>query len=64
MPVLPESLCSTVTAGTPLLAIEAMKVEHTIRAPADGMVTAVHFAEGERVPEGAELASFEATAAV
>ena len=55
---------TTVTAGTPLLAIEAMKVEHTIRAPADGMVTAVHFAEGERVPEGAELASFEATAAV
>jgi len=55
---------ATVTAGTPLLAIEAMKVEHTIRAPADGIVTAVHFAEGERVPEGVELASFEATAEV
>jgi 3-methylcrotonyl-CoA carboxylase alpha subunit len=51
---------ATVAAGTPLLAIEAMKVEHTIRAPADGTVTAVHFTEGERVPEGAELASFEA----
>jgi len=51
---------ATVAAGTPLLAIEAMKVEHTIRAPAEGTVTAVHFAEGERVPEGAELASFEA----
>jgi 3-methylcrotonyl-CoA carboxylase alpha subunit len=51
---------SSVAAGTPLLAIEAMKVEHTIRAPADGMVTAVHFAEGDRVSEGAELVSFEA----
>lgn len=48
-----------VAAGTPLLAIEAMKVEHTIRAPADGMVIAVRFAEGERVSEGAELVSFE-----
>jgi 3-methylcrotonyl-CoA carboxylase alpha subunit len=50
-----------VTAGTPLLAVEAMKVEHTIRAPADGTVTAVHFKQGERVSEGAELISFEVT---
>jgi 3-methylcrotonyl-CoA carboxylase alpha subunit len=49
-----------VVAGAPLLAIEAMKVEHTIRAPADGTVIAVRFAEGERVSEGAELVSFEA----
>ncbi|MGB0631027.1 MAG: acetyl/propionyl/methylcrotonyl-CoA carboxylase subunit alpha [Alphaproteobacteria bacterium] len=47
-----------VVAGTPLLAVEAMKVEHTIRAPADGTVTRVNFAEGDRVAEGAELVSF------
>lgn len=50
-----------VAAGTPLLAVEAMKVEHTIRAPSDGVVTALHFAVGDRVAEGAELVSFQAT---
>jgi len=49
-----------VSAGTPLLAVEAMKVEHTIRAPADGIVTALHFAVGDRVDEGAELVTFDA----
>lgn len=49
-----------VAAGTPLLAVEAMKVEHTIRAPADGVVTALNFAVGDRVAEGAELVAFEA----
>lgn len=48
-----------VEAGTPLLMLEAMKVEHTIRAPADGTVVEVHYAEGERVTEGSELVSFE-----
>ena len=47
-----------VTKGTPLLAVEAMKVEHTIRAPFDGTVTSVNFASGDRVMEGAELVSF------
>ena len=47
-----------VTAGAALLAVEAMKVEHTIRAPADGTVTAVNFSVGDRVAEGAELVSF------
>ena len=49
-----------VSAGTPLLAVEAMKVEHTIRAPADGIVTALHFTVGDRVDEGAELVTFDA----
>ena len=49
-----------VAAGTPLLVIEAMKVEHTIRVPADGVVVAVRFAAGERVSEGVELVTFEA----
>jgi 3-methylcrotonyl-CoA carboxylase alpha subunit len=46
---------ASVTKGTPLLVLEAMKMEHTISAPADGVVKAIHFAAGEQVPEGAEL---------
>jgi len=48
-----------VAAGTPLMAVEAMKVEHTIRAPWDGRVTDVNFAVGDRVSEGQELVSFD-----
>ena len=50
-----------VAAGAPLLVVEAMKVEHTIRAPADGTVTAVHFEAGASVIEGAELIGFDST---
>ncbi len=46
---------ATVSKGTPLLILEAMKMEHTISAPADGVVKAIHFAAGDQVPEGAEL---------
>ncbi|HSD75283.1 MAG TPA: acetyl/propionyl/methylcrotonyl-CoA carboxylase subunit alpha [Steroidobacteraceae bacterium] len=48
-----------VRRGQPLLILEAMKMEHTIVAPADGVVQAVHFAAGERVEEGAELLELE-----
>jgi 3-methylcrotonyl-CoA carboxylase alpha subunit len=48
-----------VKAGTPLIAVEAMKVEHTVRAPADGIVTRMNFKVGDRVSEGTELAGFE-----
>ena len=48
----------TVEKNQPLLVIEAMKVEHTIRAPCAGTVDAVHYAVGDRVDEGAELAAF------
>jgi len=48
-----------VAAGTPMMAVEAMKVEHTIRAPSDGRVTDVKFAVGDRVSEGQELVSFD-----
>jgi 3-methylcrotonyl-CoA carboxylase alpha subunit len=41
--------------GAPLVVIEAMKMEHTITAPADGVVAAVRFSVGELVEEGAEL---------
>jgi 3-methylcrotonyl-CoA carboxylase alpha subunit len=48
-----------VERGQALLVMEAMKMEHTIRAPADGTVETVHFAVGDQVEEGAELIHFE-----
>jgi 3-methylcrotonyl-CoA carboxylase alpha subunit len=47
-----------VDKGAPLLILEAMKMEHTITAPAAGMVKAFRFAVGEQVTEGAELVDF------
>ena len=44
----------------PLVIMEAMKMEHTIRAPEKGTIEAVFFAEGEMVDGGAELLSFTA----
>ncbi|MCF8177607.1 MAG: acetyl/propionyl/methylcrotonyl-CoA carboxylase subunit alpha [Sulfuritalea sp.] len=46
--------------GTPLLILEAMKMEHTIAAPASGTVKAFCFNVGEQVSDGAELVEFEA----
>jgi 3-methylcrotonyl-CoA carboxylase alpha subunit len=50
-----------VSKGQPLLVLEAMKMEHTLAAPADGTVKSVRYAVGEQVAEGAELVEFEAT---
>jgi 3-methylcrotonyl-CoA carboxylase alpha subunit len=41
--------------GTALLILEAMKMEHTIAAPGEGVVSAVNFRVGEQVQEGADL---------
>jgi 3-methylcrotonyl-CoA carboxylase alpha subunit len=46
---------SHVRRGEPLMIIEAMKMEHTVAAPADGVVEEVRFAVGDLVDEGAEL---------
>ena len=46
-----------VRRGEPLVTIEAMKMEHTVTAPADGVVEAVRFAVGDLVEEGVELIS-------
>lgn len=49
-----------VERGTTLLVLEAMKMEHSLVAPADGVVEAVHCEEGDQVTEGAELIAFVA----
>jgi 3-methylcrotonyl-CoA carboxylase alpha subunit len=48
-----------VEKGAPLMAIEAMKMEHTIFAPAEGLLKSFRFAVGEQVEEGSELLEFE-----
>jgi len=49
----------TVAAGTPLLILEAMKMEHTISAPTHGLVRDFRYEEGDTVEEGAVLLDFE-----
>ena len=44
-----------VEKGQPLAVMEAMKMEHTIAAPADGVVLELLYAPGDQVTEGAEL---------
>jgi len=46
-----------VTKGTPLVILEAMKMEHVIAAHSDGTVKAVNCQEGELVQPGVELVS-------
>jgi 3-methylcrotonyl-CoA carboxylase alpha subunit len=45
----------SVRSGQPLIVIEAMKMEHIVVAPADGVIEAVRYAPGDLVEEGAEL---------
>ncbi len=47
-------------AGTPMLILEAMKMEHTLRFPARGRVVRYLCAVGDFMAEGAALAEFEA----
>jgi 3-methylcrotonyl-CoA carboxylase alpha subunit len=49
-----------VVANTPLLILEAMKMEHVVRATAPGTVAAVRFAAGEQVDNGSVLVEFKA----
>ena len=50
----------TLDAGAPMLIMEAMKMEHTLRFPARGRVARYLCAVGDFVAEGAALAEFEA----
>jgi acetyl/propionyl-CoA carboxylase alpha subunit len=49
-----------VTAGQPLLVLEAMKMEQTVSAPADGVVAELHAKAGDQVSTGQVLAVLEA----
>ena len=52
-------LGDTVTAGQPLVWLEAMKMEHTIAAPAAGVLTELSVTVGQQVAVGAVLARVE-----
>jgi acyl-CoA carboxylase subunit alpha len=51
-----------VTAGQPLLVLEAMKMEQTVAAPADGVVAELRAKAGEQVSGGQVLAVLEPAA--
>ena len=51
-----------VNKGQALAVMEAMKMEHTIAAPRDGVVGEVLYAPGDQVTEGAELLRLDAAA--
>lgn len=50
---------TTVTKGTPLVILEAMKMEHVIRAPDDGIIARVPYAVGALVEEGKAVVVFQ-----
>ena len=50
------ALGDTVTAGQPMLWLEAMKMQHQINAPADGVVSELPVTQGQQVDVGAVLA--------
>jgi propionyl-CoA carboxylase alpha chain len=54
------AVSDTVTSGQPLIWLEAMKMEHTITAPADGVLAELNVASGQQVEVGAVLARVEA----
>ncbi len=51
---------TAVKRGAPLLVLEAMKMEHTLQAPADGIVQGYRVKAGDQVGDGAVLVDFEA----
>ncbi|MGH6831172.1 MAG: biotin/lipoyl-containing protein, partial [Methylocella sp.] len=48
-----------VAANQPVLVLEAMKMEHMVRAPKGGILKEFKFRQGDHVGEGVELATFE-----
>ena len=64
MPGLVKSMTATagqaVAQGDPLCVMEAMKMEHTLKAPRDGVIASVGAGAGDQVEEGAILIRLEA----
>ncbi|OUS29415.1 3-methylcrotonyl-CoA carboxylase [Gammaproteobacteria bacterium 45_16_T64] len=50
----------SVELDQPLAILEAMKMEHTIRAPAAGIISEVFYSPGDLIDDGAPLLAFEA----
>ncbi|KAI9598808.1 carbamoyl-phosphate synthase L chain, ATP binding domain-containing protein [Syncephalis fuscata] len=50
----------TVEKGTPLIVLEAMKMEHVIKSPQDGIIDRILFEAGELVGENKLLVTFKA----
>ena len=48
-----------VSKGEPILILEAMKMEHTIKAQKEGKIKNIFFNEGEQVTGGAQLCEIE-----
>ena len=51
---------TTVIRGQPLAVMEAMKMEHTLRAPHDGVVTGLNYHVGAMIDEGVAVLAFAA----
>ena len=49
-----------VEEGDSLVVLEAMKMEHTVRAPCGGVVTSLTAVEGAQVSDGVTLAFIDA----
>ena len=56
----PVSAGMRVAKGQVLVIMEAMKMEHRIEAPGDGVVTALHCKGGDVLEQGFKLLDFEA----
>ena len=52
---------ATLEKGAPILTLEVMKMEQTLRAPYAGVLKSIKYKVGDIVGEGAELAEVEAT---
>ncbi|MFT5579897.1 MAG: 3-methylcrotonyl-CoA carboxylase alpha subunit, partial [Paraglaciecola psychrophila] len=52
---------TTVVTDQPLMVMEAMKMEHTIKAPFDGQLLEFYYQPGDLVDGGAELLHLQAS---
>ena len=55
--LIPEG--AKVSEGQPLMVLEAMKMEHRILADKKGIVTAIHYSQGDQVDAGSVLLDLE-----
>ncbi len=54
-----KKIGDSVDKGEKLLALEAMKMEHTVAAPKSGKIKNIHFNTGDQVIEGSELIEYD-----